>query len=77
MRLLIKDNLISKEEFIRSKEDLDAAIQSKDLYMERMKTDSIFRTVNVQTMQNDLLNMRKNLALVRDRVKNLNVTCAC
>jgi HlyD family secretion protein len=72
--VLIKDNLISKEEYIRSKEDLDAAIQSKDLYMERMKTDSIFRTVNIQTMQNDLLNMRKNLALVRDRVKNLNVT---
>jgi HlyD family secretion protein len=72
--VLIKDNLISKEEFIRSKEDLDAAIQSKDLYIERMKTDSIFRTVNIQTMQNDLLNMRKNLSLVRDRVKNLNVT---
>jgi HlyD family secretion protein len=72
--ILIKDNLISKEEFIRSKEDLDAANQSKDLYMERMKTDSVFRTVNIQTMQNDLLNMRKNLALVRDRIKNLNVT---
>jgi HlyD family secretion protein len=72
--ILIKDNLISKEEFIRSKEDLDASIQSNGLYMERMKTDSIFRTVNIQTMQNDLLNMRKNLALVRDRVKNLNVT---
>jgi HlyD family secretion protein len=72
--VLIKDNLISKEEFIRSKEDLDASIQSNALYMERMKTDSIFRTVNIQTMQNDLLNMRKNLALVRDRVKNLNVT---
>lgn len=71
---LIKDSLISKEEYIRSKEDLDAAIQSKDLYMERMKTDSIFRSVNIQTMQNDLLNMRKNLSLVRDRVKNLNVT---
>jgi HlyD family secretion protein len=72
--ILIKDSLISKEEYIRSKEDLDAANQSKDLYMERMKTDSIFRTVNIQTMQNDLLNMRKNLSLVRDRVKNLNVT---
>ena len=72
--ILIKDSLISKEEYIRSKEDLDAALQSKDLYMERMKTDSVFRTVNIQTMQNDLLNMRKNLALVRDRVKNLNVT---
>lgn len=73
-QILIKDNLISQEEFIRSKEDLESAMQSKDLYIERMRTDSIFRTVNIQTMQNDLLNMRKNLALVRDRVKNLNVT---
>jgi HlyD family secretion protein len=72
--ILIKDNLISKEEYLRSKEDLESALQSKDLYMERMKTDSIFRSVNIQTMQNDLLNMRKNLALVRDRIKNLNVT---
>ena len=72
--ILVKDSLISKEDFIRSKEDLDAAVQSKDLYIERMKSDSVFRSVNIQTMQNDLINMRKNLALVRDRVKNLNVT---
>jgi HlyD family secretion protein len=32
---LIKDNLISKEEYLRSKEDLDMANQSKDLYVER------------------------------------------
>ena len=30
--------------------------------------------MNVETMKNDLVNMRKNLTLVRDRVKNLNVT---
>jgi len=39
---LIKDNLISKEEYIRSKEDLDMANQSKDLYVERQKQDSVF-----------------------------------
>ncbi len=70
---LIKDDLISKEEFIRSKEDLDMAIQSKDLFLERQKQDSLFRTVNVETIKNDLVNMRKNLAMVKDRVKNLDV----
>ena len=35
--VLIKDSLISREEYIRSKEDLVCAKQSKDLYMERMK----------------------------------------
>jgi HlyD family secretion protein len=70
---LIKDDLISKEEFIRSKEDLDMAIQSKDLFLERQKQDSLFRTVNVETIKTDLVNMRKNLAMVKDRVKNLDV----
>jgi len=71
---LIKDSLISKEEYLRSKEDMEMAIQSKELFIERRTQDSLFRSVNVETMKNDLINMRKNLALVKDRVKNLNVT---
>jgi HlyD family secretion protein len=72
--LLIKDNLISREEYIRSKEDLDMAMQSKELFIERRTQDSIFRSVNVETIKNDLINMRKNLNLVKGRVQNLNVT---
>ncbi len=71
--MLIKDDLISREEFIRSKEDLDMAIQSKELFVERQKQDSLFRSSNVETIKNDLLNMRKNLTMVKDRVKNLDV----
>jgi HlyD family secretion protein len=70
---LIKDNLISKEEYLRSKEDLDMAIQSRNLFVEREKQDSIFRSVQVETLKANLDNMRKNLALVRQRVENLNV----
>ncbi len=71
---LIKDSLISKEDYLRSKEDMEMAIQSKELFIERRTQDSLFRSVNVETMKNDLINMRKNLGLVKDRVKNLNVT---
>ena len=70
---LMQDNLISMEEFIRSKEDLDMAIQSRDLFLERERQDSIFRSVQVETLKSNLDNMRKNLALVRQRVENLNV----
>jgi HlyD family secretion protein len=70
---LIKDNLISKEDYLRSKEDFDMAKQSRDLYMERQKQDSIFRSVNVETIKKDLENMRNNLIMVRKRVENLNV----
>jgi HlyD family secretion protein len=71
--ILMKDNLISKEEFIRSKEDLDMARQSRDLFIERYRQDSIFRSVQVSTITNNLENMRKNLQLVRERAENLNV----
>jgi HlyD family secretion protein len=71
---LIKDSLISREEFIRSREDLDMAKHSQELFIERQKQDSLFRSVNVETLKNDLINMRKNLAVVKGRVENLNVT---
>lgn len=71
--ILIKDNLISKEEFIRSKEDLDMAIQSQELSVERQKQDSVFYSINVNSMVINLDNMRKNLQLVKDRAENLNV----
>jgi HlyD family secretion protein len=71
--ILIKDNLISREEFIRSKEDLDMARQSQVLFIERQRQDSIFRSVQVSTITSNLENMRKNLQLVRERAENLNV----
>ncbi len=72
-QILIKDNLISKEEFIRSKEDVDMARQSKELFLERQRQDSIFYSININNMVTNLENMRKNLHLVRNRAENLNV----
>jgi HlyD family secretion protein len=71
--ILIKDNLISMEEFIRSKEDLEMAIKSQELLLERQVQDSMFFTININSMINNLDNMRKNLNLVRQRAENLNV----
>jgi len=71
--ILMKDNLISREEFLRSKEDLDMARQSQELFIERQRQDSIFRSVQVSTITANLENMRKNLQLVRNRAENLNV----
>jgi len=71
--VLIKDSLISREEYIRSREDLDMALSSRELFLERERQDSIFRSVQVETLKGNLENMRRNLALVRQRVENLNV----
>ncbi len=71
--ILMKDNLISREEFIRSKEDVDMARQSRELFLERQRQDSIFYSININSMVINLDNMRKNLQLVRQRADNLNV----
>ncbi len=71
--ILMKDNLLSKEEFIRSKEDVDMARQSKELFLERQRQDSLFYSININSMVNNLENMRRNLQLVRMRAENLNV----
>jgi HlyD family secretion protein len=70
---LIKDSLISKEDYLRSKEDMEMAKSSRTLYLERERQDSIFRSVNVETIKKDLENMRNNLNMVKQRVENLNV----
>lgn len=71
--VLIKDNIISREEFTRSEEDLNMALRSRELFLEREKQDSIYRSVQVANMIDNLNNMRRNLALVRQRVENLKV----
>lgn len=71
--LLYKDELVSREEYLVSKESYEYARQSYELYMERQSQDSIFRNIQVKTMEGNLENMRKNLEMVRQRQENLNL----
>lgn len=72
-KLLIEEDLVSQEEYLISKNDYDYAVKSYELYIERQRTDSIFRTIQVEDMEDNLENMRRNLQLVRERQDNLNV----
>ncbi len=73
-RTLMQDSLISKEEFIRSQEDFEFAKSSYALYLQRQRQDSIYRSIQVEQMKDNLKNMELNLKLVRQRRDNLNVT---
>ena len=70
---LYSDELISKEVFVRSKEDFDLALKMKDLTMERFNQDSIFRSSQIQKISLNLESMQKNLELIYQRQENLNV----
>jgi HlyD family secretion protein len=70
---LSNDKMVSKEDFLQSKEDYEFAVNSRKLVAERQKQDSIYRSIQVKQMEESLRNMRENLTLVRQRVDNLNI----
>ena len=71
---LYADKLISEEDFLISEEDFQLAKRSYELYIERQKQDSIYRSIQVLQMEDNLRNMDLNLKLVRQRHENLNIT---
>ena len=71
---LIKDKLISEEEYILSKDNYEFAKSSYNLYLQRQKQDSLYRNIQITQMKGNLKNMDLNLQLVRKRKENLNVT---
>lgn len=71
---LYKSKMISKEDYLLSKEDYEFAQESFNLYLMRQKQDSLFRSIQVVQMKDNLKNMELNLKLVRKRKDNLNVT---
>ncbi len=70
---LYGEKLISREEYLTSKEDYELAVKSRDLVMERQKQDSIYRSVQIAILEENLESMRENMRLIRQKVENLNV----
>ncbi len=70
---LYKDDFISKEDFLLSEEDYQLSKRSYNLYMERQKQDSLYRSIQLSQMRSSLHNMEMNLQLVRKRQEKLNV----
>ena len=70
---LYDENLIAKEDYLKAKEDYELATKKYDLVVERLRQDSISRTIQMDEMETSLSNMRKNIALVHERKEHLNV----
>ena len=73
---LYKERLISKEVYLQSREDYNLARRKQSLISQRLKSDSIYRHVQMAQMEDNLDNMRKNVLLVRDRKNKLEVRSA-
>ena len=70
---LYRSNLIAREEWLQSKEDYELAERKRELNIERQVQDSLYRTVQVEQMEDNLANMKRNMQLIRERIDNLRV----
>lgn len=70
---LFKQGHISKEEFDRSSELYDATKQQYALLIDVLKTDSVFREVQVKSMEAQIRRMEDNLRVIQGRMENLKV----
>ena len=70
---LYASRLMSREEYLQSREDYELARQKYELVQQRLQQDSIYRSVQMDQMEDNLENMRRNVLLVRERRDRLEV----
>lgn len=70
---LYKERLVSREDYLKAKEDYDLAAKSLALVKEKLKKDAQLRRSQVDQMDDNLSAMQKNVVLVRQRKERLEV----
>ena len=70
---LYNEELVAREVYLQSKEDYELALNRCSLVRERQKQDSLYRTVQVAQLDENLRSMQLNMQLIRERVDNLKV----
>lgn len=70
---LYEEDLVPKETYLKAKEDYELALRKYDLVDQRLRQDSLSRSIQMEEMENSLANMRRNLQLVRQRKAQLDI----
>lgn len=73
-KALYEENLIAREDYLKAEEDYLLAEGRLKLIRERSVQDSLYRSVQVNQMQESLNNMRLNMQMIRKRKDNLIIT---
>ena len=70
---LYEAKMINRETYLQSQEDYQLSARKQSLVGRRLKQDSLYRTVQMDQMEDNLQNMRRNVMLVRQRKSKLEV----
>lgn len=72
-KALYAEQLIAREEFLKAQEDYSLAIEQLSLVCEKEIQDSLYRSVQIERMEESLENMQKSMLLIRKRKDNLTI----
>ena len=70
-KALYEEKLIAKEEYLKAEEDYKLARQKYELMAARSKQDSLYRSTQIDRMEESLDNMQLNMQMIRRRKSNL------
>ena len=70
-KALYEDKLIAREEYLKAEEDYKLARQKYELMSERSVQDSLYRSTQIDRMEESLDNMQLNMQMIRKRKSNL------
>ena len=70
-KALYEEKLIAREEYLKAEEDYKLAKQKYDLMAERSRQDSLYRSTQIDRMEESLDNMLLNMQMIRRRKDNL------
>ena len=72
-KTLYNEKLIAKEEYLKAEEDYDLAMDKLQIIKDKEVQDSLFRSTQVERMQESLENMQLNMHMIRKRKDNLTI----
>jgi len=72
-KALFKDEFISKEKYLVSKDNYDLSQKQYNIIKLQTEQDNVLRKTSLKELTSDLARMRKTLAMVYDRIDQLNV----
>ena len=70
---LYSEKLISRETYLQAKEDYELAQKKQQLVSDRLAKDAQYRSLQMDQMEDNLANMRRNVVLVHERKNKLAV----
>lgn len=70
---LYKKQLLAREEYLLAKEDYESARDQLVVLDQRISQDDLFRSSQLESLDENIRNMKRSLVLVRERLENLKV----